>query len=57
MAVKLSKAFDKLVQEMLDIQVEESLAFLIKAYLPDRFQYVDINGSSSSLLPVTSGAP
>lgn len=60
--IDFSKAFDKvthtkLVQKLFDAKVDESLISWIKAYLSNRLQYVDIEGSSSALLPVTSGVP
>lgn len=57
-----SKAFDrvshdKLIDKLVQIGLPAFIVSWLTAYLSNRRQYVDINGSTSDALPVTSGVP
>ncbi|KAM7282856.1 reverse transcriptase family protein [Ixodes scapularis] len=60
--IDLSKAFDRvphrrLIKTLIDLGVPFSLTKWINAYLSNRQQFVDINGTYSGLLDVHSGVP
>lgn len=63
LSLDLCRAFDKIPHSILISKLANYFKFsssacrLIASYLSDRFQYVSIKGSSSSILPVVSGVP
>ena len=60
--VDLSKAFDTinhdiLLYKMTHYGFSENSLFLLKNYLCNRHQFVDLNGTTSNILPLTTGVP